>query len=156
MALIVCLPYFFCSLFFFQHADVHATACWRIGSYAPVNVTRSCRGVLDTKLCDKACQWLAAGRWFSPISSRYNWNIVEGGINHNKPKPHRNHEVHCTVVSCFVIDCFYCRWVVLFSAVLNLRDALYDKGSYYSHLDILCRIICNLSTSHSLLNFVDQ
>ena len=22
-------------LFFFQHADVHATACWRIGSYAP-------------------------------------------------------------------------------------------------------------------------
>jgi hypothetical protein len=32
----VCLPYFFGSLFFFQHADVHATACWRIGSYAPV------------------------------------------------------------------------------------------------------------------------
>jgi hypothetical protein len=26
---------FFCSLFFFQHADVHATACWRIESYAP-------------------------------------------------------------------------------------------------------------------------
>ena len=34
-----CIPYLFylfCSLFFFlQHADVHATACWRIGSYAP-------------------------------------------------------------------------------------------------------------------------
>jgi hypothetical protein len=29
------LFYFFCSLFFFQHADVHATACWRIGNYAP-------------------------------------------------------------------------------------------------------------------------
>jgi hypothetical protein len=33
------IPYlfdFFCSLFYFlQHADVHATACWRIGSYAP-------------------------------------------------------------------------------------------------------------------------
>jgi hypothetical protein len=30
------------------------------------------RGVLDTTLCDKVCQWLAAGRWFSsgtPISS---------------------------------------------------------------------------------------
>jgi hypothetical protein len=25
---------FFISLFFFQHAHVHATACWRIGSYA--------------------------------------------------------------------------------------------------------------------------
>ena len=26
---------FFYSLYFFQHADVHATVCWRIGSYAP-------------------------------------------------------------------------------------------------------------------------
>jgi hypothetical protein len=24
------------------------------------------RGVLDTTLCDKVCQWLAAGQWFSP------------------------------------------------------------------------------------------
>jgi hypothetical protein len=24
------------------------------------------RGVLDTTLCDQACQWLATGRWFSP------------------------------------------------------------------------------------------
>ena len=23
-------------------------------------------GVLDTTLCDKICQWLAAGQWFSP------------------------------------------------------------------------------------------
>jgi len=32
----------------------------------------SLRGVLDTTLCDKVCQWLAAGRWFSlgiPVSS---------------------------------------------------------------------------------------
>ena len=30
------------------------------------------RGVFDTTLCDKVCQWLAAGRWFSlgtPVSS---------------------------------------------------------------------------------------
>jgi hypothetical protein len=27
------------------------------------------RGVLDTTLCDKMCQRLAAGRWFSPVSS---------------------------------------------------------------------------------------
>jgi hypothetical protein len=26
---------------------------------------RSCRGVLDTTLCDKVCQWLATGLWFS-------------------------------------------------------------------------------------------
>ena len=26
------------------------------------------RGVLDTALCDKVCQWLTAGQWFSPGS----------------------------------------------------------------------------------------
>jgi hypothetical protein len=30
---------------------------------------RSWRGVLDTTLCDQVCQWLAAGRWFSLVSS---------------------------------------------------------------------------------------
>jgi hypothetical protein len=32
---------------------------------------RSWRGVLDTTLCDKVCQWLATGQWFSlgsPVS----------------------------------------------------------------------------------------
>ena len=28
--------------------------------------SRSWRGALDTTLCDKVCQWLAAGQWFSP------------------------------------------------------------------------------------------
>jgi hypothetical protein len=27
------------------------------------------RGVFDTTLVDEVCQWLAAGRWFSPVSS---------------------------------------------------------------------------------------
>ena len=29
----------------------------------------SWRGVLNTTLCDKVCQWLATGRWFSPDTS---------------------------------------------------------------------------------------
>jgi hypothetical protein len=29
----------------------------------------SWRFVLDTTLCDKICQWLATGQWFSPVSS---------------------------------------------------------------------------------------
>jgi hypothetical protein len=51
------------------------------------------RGVLDTTLCDKVCQWLAAGLWFSPGSStnktaRHNiTNIVESGIKHHNPNP---------------------------------------------------------------------
>ena len=31
--------------------------------------SRSWRGVLDTTLGDKVCQWIATGRWFSPVSS---------------------------------------------------------------------------------------
>jgi hypothetical protein len=27
------------------------------------------RGVVDTTLCDKVCQWLAIGCWFSPVFS---------------------------------------------------------------------------------------
>ena len=30
-----------------------------------LKVPRPWRRVLDTKLCDKVCQWLAIGRWFS-------------------------------------------------------------------------------------------
>ena len=30
--------------------------------------TLSMQGVLDTTLCDKICQWLVAGRWFSPCT----------------------------------------------------------------------------------------
>ena len=56
---------------------------------------RSRRCVIDTTLCDKFCQWLATGRWFSlgtPVSSTnetdrhwHNWNVVESGVNHHKP-----------------------------------------------------------------------
>ena len=31
--------------------------------------SHSWRGVLATTLCDKVCQWIAAGRWLSPASS---------------------------------------------------------------------------------------
>ena len=36
------------------------------------------RGVLDTTLCDKACQWLGTGWWFSlgtPVSSTTNTHL---------------------------------------------------------------------------------
>jgi hypothetical protein len=50
-----------------------------------------------TTLCDKDCQWLAAGQWVFSGSSgfihlqnwppRYNWNIVESDIKHHNPNP---------------------------------------------------------------------
>jgi hypothetical protein len=59
---------------------------------------RAWRGVMDTTwLCDKVCQWLATGRWFSPVSST-NINktdrhdiaeillkVALNNINQNKP-----------------------------------------------------------------------
>jgi len=47
----------------------------------------SWRGILDTTLCDKVCQWLATGRWFSlgtPVSSTnkiYRHDITEILLN---------------------------------------------------------------------------
>jgi hypothetical protein len=35
------------------------------------------RGVLDTKLCDTVCQWLATGRWFSPDTPVSSTNISD-------------------------------------------------------------------------------
>jgi hypothetical protein len=59
---------------------------------------RSWRGVLDTTLCDKVCQWLATGRWFylgtavSSINKIDRYNITEillkvalSTINQTKP-----------------------------------------------------------------------
>ena len=57
----------------------------------------SCRGVLDTTLCDKVCQWHATGRWFYPctrVSSTNNTDrhditeiFFRSGIKHHNPKP---------------------------------------------------------------------
>ena len=35
------------------------------------------RGVLDTTLCHKICQWLAAGRWFSPGTPVFSTNKTD-------------------------------------------------------------------------------
>ena len=51
------------------------------------------RGVLATTLCDKGCQRLAAGWWFSPgtpVSSTNKTdrhNITESGIKHHNLNP---------------------------------------------------------------------
>ena len=56
--------------------------------------SRSWCGVLNTTLCDKVCQWLVAGRWFSsgtPVSStnKTDYGIteifVESDVKHPNP-----------------------------------------------------------------------
>ena len=48
---------------------VGCTITYAISAYHHWNCefeSRSWRGALDITLCNKVCQWLAAGRWFSP------------------------------------------------------------------------------------------
>jgi len=58
-----------------DHMVVGFTTTCAISAYHHLSCefkSRWWRGVLDTTLCDKACQWLAAGQWFStgtPVSS---------------------------------------------------------------------------------------
>ena len=77
-------------------------------NYHIIVVVFSCifrRGVLDTTLCDKVCQWRAAGWWFSPgtlvFSTNkidcHSWNIVESGIKHHNPNP--NPYIFCAIES---------------------------------------------------------
>jgi hypothetical protein len=58
---------------YFNHCRDHMVVGFRttcaISAYhhwSCVLEPRSWRDVLDTTLCDKVCQWLATGRWFSP------------------------------------------------------------------------------------------
>ena len=48
---------------------------------------RSWRGVLDVTLCDKVCQWLATGQWYSP-----------GPPVSSTNKTNRHHDIHVTEI----------------------------------------------------------
>jgi hypothetical protein len=71
-------------------------------------------GVLDTTLCDKVCQWLVAGRWFSPgtpVSSdnktyRYdiaNYILLKVALNTI------THPNHPTLLLVYTVNSFKCR-----------------------------------------------
>ena len=58
-------------LWYVLNSDTRLSWSWSYGSCIynyPWNQYRSWRSVLDTTLLDKVCQWLAAGRWFSPCT----------------------------------------------------------------------------------------
>ena len=43
----------------------------QISKYCCAFESHSWWGVLDVTICDKVCQWLAVGRWFSPGTDRH-------------------------------------------------------------------------------------
>ena len=70
--------------------------------------SRSWRGVLDTTLCNKDCQWPEAGRWFlrvlrfqwnwSPLNK---WNIVESGAKHQNHNQGVGFQSPCAINSMY-------------------------------------------------------
>jgi hypothetical protein len=79
------------------------------------------RGVLDKTLCDKVCQWLVAGQWFSPstsVSSTNKTDITE--ILYNNPNP-----LFCLSY----LSCIFSVYIIL----------LYFTVSYFVHF--YCNIL---------------
>jgi hypothetical protein len=56
-----------CLMVFNQQHSINHTLMWDMGRRGRDRVVVMLwrRGVLDTTLCDKVCQWLATGLWFS-------------------------------------------------------------------------------------------
>ena len=74
----------------------HCKSCMNDHSYITEFEPCTWQGVLDIALCEKVCQWLATGRWFSPGTPVSYTNktdchdiieILLKCIKHHKPKP---------------------------------------------------------------------
>jgi len=97
--------------------------------------SRPWRGVLDTTLCDKACQWLATGQWFSPVSSNNKTDdhditeiLLKVALNIITPYPH-NYIYYNQATS--MIQTYYLWYVLLemdFSSHLILHVSPFDKS----------------------------
>jgi hypothetical protein len=66
-------------------------------------------GLLDTTLCDKVCQWLAAGQWFSPRTPVPSFAgvfvcLFVFSINKDKKKQKTDLRQHCWPIKrpCFI------------------------------------------------------
>ena len=75
------------------------TLCQLFQVFTSDVVSRSSRGVFDKTLCDKVCQWLATGGWFSPpikltvtVELKYCW----------KRRQHYNRNPLCSKV-CHIV-----------------------------------------------------
>ena len=94
--LIFIIPFFFvfCSLFFLpQHADVHATACWRIGSYAPAYIACWWRKYSNLFTQEYHIPWgqRLRGIWYSwgnKFSYFLNPLAINVLLNRMKPRKH--------------------------------------------------------------------
>jgi hypothetical protein len=94
-----------------------------------------------TTLCDKVCQWLATGRWFSPVSSTnktdcHDITEILFKMMLNTIKQTNKHVSHCFHFRCWVmvstIFQFYRLRVMVFNATFNNISAIsWRRKPYY-------------------------
>ena len=83
------------------------------------------------KICDKVCQWLVTGRWFSPVPSASSTNktdhhdilVTESGIEHHKPQTSSISNNNLSYLS--VIKVFFNRQVIGVYSLTCLKGHLY-------------------------------
>jgi len=100
----------FSKYYIWQHILMGSSWSWSYGSWIYTYLCNQClsplklwvwilfrQSVLDTTLCDKACQWLATGLWISPGTPIFFINktdrhditeiLLKSGIKHNNRNP---------------------------------------------------------------------
>jgi hypothetical protein len=74
---IVLFQYYSCHTVCLATTDFTLFNLWPLISTILGPLILYCRGLLDTTLCDKVCQWLATGRWFSLCTLVYSINKTD-------------------------------------------------------------------------------
>jgi hypothetical protein len=127
--------------------------------------SHSWRGVLDATLCDKVCQWLATGRWFSlgPLVSSTNktdrHDIESGGKHHSPNHNHKQRHIwpgklHRSVQFFIQINLVVTRYRQLLY-ITNIPTPIYFTwGLYFSHETVRKVFTWGLYFSHETVRKV--
>jgi len=120
------------------------------------------RGVHDTTLCDKVCQLLATGRWFSsgtPVSStnktdRHDITEILLKVALSTIKPNQtNHRSHCwKILLAFSFYLYYVAFIYIQTTILSICLYLSNENKLH-HVEQIISI--NLWFCELFLNFVD-
>jgi len=117
-----------------------------------------------TTLCDKVCQSLVTGRWFSPgppVSStnktdrHYIWNIVESGVKHHQTNKKPLHYLSFVwrLLTFSLVSSNCCAFWINSKECANSRmymyNAIFTNGTLVNHWSLLW-VICSKHTNVEL------
>ena len=104
-----------------------------------------------TTLCDKVCQWLATGRWFSPGPSVSSINktdchdiaeiLLKVAVNTIKQtnKQYIHDKLIVLLISC--VTASYQRFYLLFQLLLSDESYIVWHALHGMHIDLFCRLV---------------